>query len=347
MGSGFPTTPTTGKGGKVLIPMSDGVLLNAVAMTKQASYSYKGKTIANRMYLLGTGKTLINRRPDIDVPAVVNIDCIFSGLLIQAHADVEKLQTTAGEIVYDGTLTAVAADASVSFSRPASGEGAWLAVHVKKSDGSVSVTKGTDTSGTAGVGGLLTTWGSSAGQKPLIPTTDLLIGMIPIDSTSAVLDESDVSYDDRETPVAGQMCPNIGGYLVNEGMELLECHVGALAREVKFSGYYLDTVLTQVNSAKGWSVTPSATNVTENTLGNEYSQSEISGWAFTFEALADNPYILDIMLNRQGFCAARLVYPNGGYFQGAATITATFNNQTGQFNNVPVSGSFLDQPVFV
>jgi hypothetical protein len=339
----FPTSATTGKGGKVLMNLSDGVLLTNSAMTKQASYTYKGTTYANRMYLLGTGKTLINMRPGVEPE--VNIDFIADGLLISGTSSNDEIATSAGTIVVAGVETSVVADASVAVTRPASGEGAWVAVSVNKSTGVITATKGTDTTGSAGIAGLLDTWGSSAGQRPLIPVADLLVGLLKLSNGAAAVTGSDIFYFDRELQVPYQLASNIGGALINTA--LVACHVGTLTRVVNFTGYYLDTVLSEIGSAKSWSLNPNANTVSESTLGNEYSATELSGWSFSFEQLATSAEVINNLLNRQGYGAVRLQYPNGGYFQSACTFTATFNNAAGSFNNISVSGSMTDQPVFV
>lgn len=339
----FPVSATTGKGGKVLMNLSDGVLESNAAMTKQTSYTYKGTTYANRMYLLGTGKTLINTRPGVE--PVVNIDFISDGLLISGNGSNDEVQTSAGTIYVDGVATAVSADTSISVSRPGTGEGAWVAIHVNKSTQAVTATKGTDTTGTAGIGGLLDTYGSAAGQRPLIATSELLIGLLKLSTGAAAVTGSDIFYFDRELQVPYQLCANIGGCLINTALVAL--HTGPVARQVKFTGYYLDSVLSEIGSAKSWSLNPNANTVSESTLGNEYSATELSGWSFSFEQLATSAEVINNLLSRQGYGAVRLQYPNGGYFQSAATFTATFNNAAGSFNNISVSGSMTDQPIFV
>lgn len=340
---GFPSVATTGKGGKVEINFSDGVLLNSATMTRQASYDLNGNIIANRMHLLGTGKTLINLRPGVEPR--VDIDHIVSGLLITGNGANDECQVSEGALKRDNIDVAVAADTSIAFTRPAATQGAWIAISVNKTTGVFTATKGTDTIAGTGTAALLLTYGSAAGEKPLIPVADLLVGCFPVINGAAVLSNADVSYADRELAEPGQLYGSLGGFLSNN--VLVSCHVGALPRVVKFTGYYQDTVLVQINSSKSWNVAPQSNTVTETTLGNSKSQTEIGAWNFSFEALADNPYLLECAMKRQGFCSVRFSYPNGGYFQGSGTMVPQFNCAAGAFNNIPVTGSFGDTPVFI
>ena len=339
----FPNSPATGKGAKVYMTSSDGTRLASEAMTKQASYTYKGVAYLNLIYLLGTGKTLINRRPAVEPR--VDIDAIISGLDIEGNGSNDEVRVSAGNIIVDNVVTAVAADTSISVSRPASGEAAWVAISVNKSTGAFTATKGTDTSGSAGLGGLLSTYGSGAGQKPLIPVADLLVGFLKLTNGAAPVVGADRVYDDREAQVPYEILANIGGCKINSA--LVACHVGALTRAVKFTGYYQDQVLTEIVSAKDWNLSPTANTVSDSTLGNNYSSTELGGWSFSYNQLATDPTAKDNALYRQGHCGVKVLYPNGSGFQGAATVTPSFAVAVGSFNSIAVSGSMTEDPVEV
>lgn len=340
----FPVTPSTGKGGKVYVNAGDGVYLSGTSMTKSASYTYKGEVFTNTIYTLGAGKTLINMRPAKQPTAV--IDGIVSEVTVAGTGSNDEVSVSAFDIMYNGTRTAVTADASVSVSRPASGEGAWVAVHVKKSDGSITATKGTDTTGSAGIGGLLDTYGTGAGQRPLIATTELLIALIKLSNGAAPVASTEIFYYDQERydTIAYTWLPNIGGLKLNAALVAL--HTGAVAREVKFTGYYLDDSFTEIGTAKDWSLTPSTNTVSETFLGGSASQTEIGGWSFTFTQLACDELVKNAMLNRQGMLAVRFVYPNGGYWQGVGSGAGSFKCAAGAFNSIDVSGSLADDPYF-
>lgn len=339
----FPTSRATGKDGKVFMNTGDGALQTLTAMTKQTSYTYKGVTYTSRVYLLGTGKTLINTRPAKE--AVINIDGISGEVVIAPHASNDKLTTTAFTIIVDGVESTVTADTDVDFTRPAVTQGAWVAVHVTEA-GAVACTKGTDTTDAGGITGLVDTFGAGAGQIPLIAVDKILLGLLKVTNGAAVLLQSEIFYNhqERSDTVVATLLPNIGGVLLNAAMDAM--HTGAIARDVKFTGYYLDNALVEIGTAKEWSLTPSTSTVNQVLMGGSASQTEISGWAFTFSQLATDPLVKNAMLNRQGFMAVRLQYPNGGYWQGVGSGAGAYKCAPGSFNDISVSGSLSDDPVF-
>lgn len=339
----FPNSPATGKGAKVFMTASDGTKLTSQAMTKQATYTYKGAAYANLIYLLGAGMTLINRRPAVEPR--VDIDAILSGLDVDGTASNDEVSITAGTIIVDNVVTSVAANTSVSVTRPASTQGAWVAISVHKGTGVFTATKGTDTTAGTGIAALVDTYGSAAGERPLIPTTDLLVAMLKLANGAAPVLNSERFYTDRETQVPYEILANIGGCKINTA--LVACHAGALTRQVKFTGYYQDQVLVEIVSAKDWNLSPSANTVSDSTLGNNYSSSEIGGWTFTFNQLATDGTAKDNALYRQGHCGVKVLYPNGSGFQGAATVTPSFSVAVGSFNSISVSGSMTEDPVEV
>lgn len=337
----FPTFPTSGKNSKVLISNGDGALLTLASMTKQASYSHKGETLTDLVYLLGTGKTLINVRPAI-MPTIA-IDGILQGLDISPSATDDKCAVSAGVIEVDGTEVTVAVNAAVALSRPANEKWAWNGVHVNKSTQVISVTKGTDTA-TDSEAALLDTYGTSAGQRPLIATTELLIGWIKLrDDGAAVIVGSDIDYQDKEYGgIDYQLLPNIGGIKLQT--PLIALHTGAVTRTVKFTGYYLDNVLSEIGTAKSWNLAAQSNQITDSTFGGAYSSTEVSGFNFSFEQLAADRKVIDATWYRQGHCAVRLQMPNGFYWQSVATITPTVNSAVGSMINISVSGSCGDFP---
>ena len=343
----FPITPTSGKNGKVSVSVGDGAYLGSNAMTLQASYTYKGEVLTDQIYLLGTGKTLINMRPAKEPR--IDIDGIIDGLEISPHASADKVVTTAGTILVDGVETPVSADTDISLSRPADGKSCWNAIVVAKATGAVSAIKGKDITGAAT--NLLITYGDPSsgadGARPLIGVGDLLIGLVKLsEDEAAVVASTDIIYSDRETAdVDKEVLPNIGGVKIMTA--LVKMHTGAIGRQVKFTGYYLDEVLSEIATAKSWSTNPASNEVSESTFSRNVAQVEMGAWSFSFEQLACDPKVKDVALRFQGFAAIRLQYPNGGYFQGVATMTPTFNTAVGSINSISVSGAFLDDPVFV
>ena len=342
MATGIPNSPMTGKSSKVYISFGDGAQLVSTVMTEQTSYSFKGETFANRIYLLGTGKTLINMRPAI-LPRV-DVDGISDGILLGTHASNDTVTTTAGNLLVDNVAVAVAADTSVSVTRPAATQGAWMAIHVHKVTGAFTSTKGTDTADAQGKTSLLQTFGAAAGQKPLIPTTDLLIGCVSLTNGAALVLSTEFDYGDRETAdIDPDFLPNIGGCKLPTA--LVACHAGTLKRQVKFNGYYLDGSLSEISTHKGWDMAASANTISESLANKNVSTTEISGWTFTFDQLATDSKIINITLNKQAYGAAKLLYASGTGFQGAVTLAPNLTNKVGSYAGISVSGNWLDDPV--
>lgn len=342
----FPTSPATGKNGKVSISFSDGAYLGSQAMTLQSLYTYRGTSYTDRIYLLGTGKTLVNMRPAVEPR--IDIDGIVDGLIVTPTASNNEVQSSIGSIKVDGTLYTVSADTSISISRPADGSSCWNAVVVNTGTRAVSIVKGKDVSGT--VANLLSTYGDpssgTAGARPLIAANELLVALIKVaEDEAAIVATSDIIYSDRETSdIDVEVLANLGG--VKLPAALVKMHTGAVGRSVKFTGYYLDEVLSEIGTAKSWSTNPASNEVSETTFSRQISITEQGAWSFSFSQLATDPKVKNALMDREGYAAVRLEYPNGGYFQGVGTLTATFNCAPGALNSIDITGSFIDVPYF-
>lgn len=342
----FPTTPATGKNGKVSISFSDGTYLANTAMTIQALYTFKGVSHTDRIYLLGTGKTLLNMRPAVE--PVMTINGIIDGLLISPHASADKVVTSAGTIKVLNVATSVSADTDISLSRPADGKSCWNAIVVNTGTQAVTAVKGKDITGA--ITNLVTTYGDPSsgadGAKPLIAADELAIGWVKLnEDEAAVVATTDIVYTDRESAdIDIEPLANIGGARIPTA--LVKMHTGAVGRSVYFTGYYLDEVLSEIGTAKSWSTNPASNAVEENTFSRAISITELGAWSFSFEQLATDPKVKNAIMDREGYAAIRLQYPNGGYFQGVGTLAPTFNCAVGSMNNISVSGSFLDTPYF-
>lgn len=341
--TGFPTFPMSGKNSKVMISSADGALLTLSEMTKQASYSHKGETLTNQVYLLGAGKTLINMRPAM-APSVA-IDGILHGLDITPGA-ADKVSVTAGIIEVDGVQTAVPANTAVALDIvSASSTIQWNAIIVDKATQVLSALAGTPITDSSA---LKDDFGDGAGERPLIPADKLLAGWAKV-GTTGVIPASNVDYLERENGgVDYEMLPNVGG--VKLQTPLAEIHSATIggtpaARKVKFTGRYLDNVLNYIGTAKSWSLDAASTQISEETFGGNYSSSEISGFSFSFEQLAADRKVIDAAWFRQGHCAVRLIMPNGFYWQSVATVVPKINNSTGAMISISVSGSCGDFPV--
>ncbi len=332
-----PNMPQTGKDGKVFLSFNDGVPVVNFPVTLQALYRYMGKSYTDRFYLLG-GTKMINSRSGIDTR--VTVDGIIDGLDIAPTANADEIAVTAGTIQVAAAPVPVAADTSVAVTRPASGKVAYVAVAVDKTTGAISATKGTDGDT------LAATFGSSAGQKPLIGVGELLLGYLPIDSTAGVIEYSEINLSDREfSNISLIVYPSIGGILLSTALK--KCHTGGIGRALQFTGnYFDDDMLAEVGDAQNWSMKPISNTVSVTTMAGGASQTNISGWNFTFNQLFTDGKVLDSVFNRNGFAAVKLQLPSGHFFRFAGSMAGGPSNDPGAYVAMDVSGSIADNPYF-
>ncbi|MEW6712518.1 MAG: hypothetical protein AB1403_22060 [Candidatus Riflebacteria bacterium] len=339
-----PLVPESGKGGKAYFSFNDGIPAAAMAMTLQSSFRWLGETHADKMYLLGGGK-MINPRPGLNT--AVHIDGIVDGLDVEPTANNDEVSVPVGTIQVDGAVSTVPADASVAVTRPAAGEAAWVGIHVNKSTGVISATKGADTTTGTGKTGLLSTFGSGAGQKPLIPTTDLLIRYIQLDNGAKPVVASEIKAEDAEfitSPSA--IYPSIGGALLSVALKKL--HTGGVGRDVKFTGrYWDDDGLALVGSAQDFEIGAGSNSITGQTLMSDFSESDIGAWNYTMKQFFDDGKALDAVYNRKGYMGIKLVHPSGFYWRFVGSLTQPrIKNARGAYNDMDVGGSIVDTPYY-
>ncbi len=347
-----PTTPMTGKNSKVFVTFGDGPLLTLQGMTEQTSYEYRGDYIPNTndtsvVYLLGAGMTLINMRPAYQPK--IDINGILQGIDITPSTANDTVEVSGGVIEVDGESVIISADDTVAISRPAASKWAWNLISVDEAAGTFTVTKGTDTADSA-VTSLLTTYGDSAGAKPCIPEDELLVGAIKVYSNAAgVIAPQYILYADREFGGLDYfLLPNVGGVKLPQA--LVKIHAAAIAgpgvaRDVKFTGRYLDGLFASIGTAKEWGLTPSTSDTEEETFAGGYGETSISGWSFTIEQLAADRKMVDNAFKRQGYCGIRLLYSNGYGYQFVGTSAPTLKSSVGAMNPISISGKCLDWPV--
>lgn len=102
----------------------------------------------------------------------------------------------------------------------------------------------------------------------------------------------DIDFSERETGgIDYEILPNIGGCRLQNALAAI--HMGGLPRPVKFSGYYQDSVLSEISTAKDWKLDAQSSSASETTLNNTYNSSEISGWTGSFnQLLADKKSLM-------------------------------------------------------
>lgn len=339
----FPTFPNSGKNSTVEISTNDGQALVLSEMTKQASYTYRGRAYVNKIYLLGTGKTLINMRPEKQ-PSI-DIDGIIEGVELSPAA-AGKIAVSAGVIEVAGAQAAVVADPALALSlASAASTIQWNAIVVDIDDSALSVVAGTPSADSVP---LLDTFGASAGQRPLVPLDKLIIGWVQVGNSSAVIAASAINYLEREYGgIDYEVLPNIGGCKLQAVLSLVHsATIGgtASARKVYFSGSYLDNVMSAIGTAKEWGMTANSTDVSDETFQSAYKQSSVSGFSVTFSQLAADKKVINAVFEREGHCAIRVKFPNGYGWQSSATLVPSVTSNPTSMIGITVTASLLDFP---
>ncbi len=334
-----PSVPMTGKGAKVSLSFNDGVAVNA-ALTLVPSYSYSGETMVDRVYSLGANR-LINSRPAAN--PFCYIDGILDGADISSTAS-NEVAITAGNMLVANVTVAIVADASIAITRPAVTQACWTALVSNKATGVVTAVKGADTTAGTGKAGLLDTYGTGAGQKPLIAVDELLLVYFDLSSTAGTVSSSEMHFEDREwASISYRMLPSIGAIVIAEALPKL--HTGGVARSVFFSGkYWESSALANVGDAQQWSVTPNTSSVSAVTFTGGPSESQIDNWSFTFNQLFTDAKALDAIYNRQGYAAIKLELASGHYFLFVGSFAGGISVEPGSFIVQQLSGSIQDRP---
>jgi hypothetical protein len=329
----------TGKGAKVSLSFNDGVAVNA-ALTLVPSYSYSGETMVDRVYSLGANR-LINSRPAAN--PFCYIDGILDGADISSTAS-NEVAITAGNMLVANVTVAIVADASIAITRPAATQACWTALVSNKATGVVTAVKGADTTAGTGKAGLLDTYGTGAGQKPLVAADELLLVYFDLSSTAGTVSSSEMHFEDREwASISYRMLPSIGAIVIAEALPKL--HTGGVARSVFFSGkYWESSALANVGDAQQWSVTPNTSSVSAVTFTGGPSESQIDNWSFTFNQLFTDAKALDAIYNRQGYAAIKLELASGHYFLFVGSFAGGISVEPGSFIVQQLSGSIQDRP---
>lgn len=155
---------------QVIMPVSAGVAHGMQALTKQATASFDGQTIANKAYNGGSGKNLWNTSPSY--APVVKINGVVSGCEVTPTSTNNDVAVAAGVVNINGIAVTVAADASTTLVRPANNKYAIYALSVGADGTTFTATKGTD--------GDALDWSAygGAGQMPLCPANNAVIKYI-------------------------------------------------------------------------------------------------------------------------------------------------------------------------
>lgn len=334
-----PSVPMTGKGAKVSLSFNDGVQ-TTTALELIPSYSHSGETLVDRVYTLGTGR-MINSRP------AANPLCFVDGILDGADVSSttsNELAVTAGNVLVINAPVAIVANPAVSITRPATDEACWTAIVVDKTSGIVSAVKGADTTTSTGKAGLASTFGTGAGQMPLIDVGAILVCYLQLDEVAGTIKSNEIFFENREwASVSFAMMPSVGAVSIAQAMPKL--HTGGVARDLYFAGkYWESTALAPVGDAQQWSVTPNTSSVSAVTFTGGPSESQVDNWSFTFNQLFTDSKALDAIYNRQGYSAIKLELASGHFFLFVGSFAGGITVEPGSFIVQQLSGSIQDRP---
>lgn len=269
-----------GDKGMIVLPISDGALVNNYSLVMVASKEIQGKTYTNRFYGHPTlkhwnkTKTCNVRLAGIIgeanvVPGTGN-DKINIQALISYYKDV------------DSAVQTIAVSTDLSVTRPATNVAKWNLLVIDTLTGLLKVVAGTDATDTT----FLNTFGSSAGQIPLVGVDELIVGAVKLtSSTAAVVASSEITLVDgngrllQERSDVPSFEKNLleGGVLFSEA--LLPAHTGGVSRKVFATFYSLTNFLAPIAHSTGWKLNLSRTATEMKAQGDTGSQVDMGASA--------------------------------------------------------------------
>ncbi len=273
--------PKTGRYGKLKVPINNGIQFSNLALTKEATKTIGGKVFANRFH--DTINNFWNGDPAYK--ATWRLQGIAGEASISPASGNDAVQTPAISYFKDNsspTPSTAAADTNIALgSRPASGKAAQYLILLDLDDGTMSISKGADISGTTAA--LLDTYGSEAGKIPLAAVDKLIVGLIKTAITaSQPVTAEEITYvngagvllQERSDIPGGKENLLEGGVLFDEALQA--CHTGAIPRVVYATFYSQKTVLADVADLINWKQSITRGLVSMPGKGDNPATSEIS-----------------------------------------------------------------------
>jgi hypothetical protein len=194
--------PKTGRYGKIQAPVNDGVLFTNVALTKEAIKTIGNKVYTNRFY--GHANSFWNGNPSYK--PTWRLQGIIGEASITATGVNNEVSTNAFSYYKDnGAIATAAADTSVTVTRPAGNVAKWNLIILTLSTGAISAAVGTDATDTT----FLDTYGTGAGQIPVLTSDQICIGAVKLTSSSAAaVSSAEIVYT------------NVAGVLIQERSDI-------------------------------------------------------------------------------------------------------------------------------
>jgi len=261
-----------------------------MALTKTASTTFEGETVANRQYL-ATGRGPWCKRTGYT--PVIRISGVVSGCVVSGGSSDDNLEVTAGVVNVNGAAVTVDAGTSNTVTRGASGKYAVHALCVDNT-GTLSVVKGTDGDSldlTSGYGG--------AGQKPLVATTlAVLAYAVTLGDSAAVIPSADI-YAGESANVDYIIDSLRGGIVLYEALPLN--HTGPVSRAIYATFYDLSTALSAVATLEDATLnvkkaSPVATP-NHSTNWDTYASVPTIGWELSAKKWRSDDYWVEKMID--------------------------------------------------
>lgn len=277
--------------GQVLAQVGNGTLTPYAAATKQATYAVEGKTLTNLVYLIAS--KIFNMKKDY--APTLRVNGLVSGCAVTSLTN-DNVEVAAGVVYINGAEVTVAEDLTVAITRPATGKYAHYAV-VASTAGAVTLVKGTDGDT------LLTTYGSSAGQKPLTATDVAVIRYFTAYSdTAGVIPQTDMS-EGESANVDYKWLPLHGGVRLFTALPLNK--TGGISRAVYIQ--YRDLLETGVcpavahildDGAKLTINRPTPQEITSHdSCFQDFEPMPVIGWDFALSKYQTDDFWADEMLD--------------------------------------------------
>jgi hypothetical protein len=320
----------TGKHGQIWVPMNDGIVVSNATLTKQASYTIAGTAYADRVYIN------TNSHWNRNQPISVTIQGIVGEASVTPTGVNNEVQTTAAISYYkDDTsgLQTAAIDSSITVTRPAGAVAKWNLIVLNTGTGAISAVAGTDSADTT----FLETFGSGAGQIPLVAVNEIVIAAVKLTSASAApVTASEVVYtlstgkvlQERSDIPSYEILPMEGGVILSESLNA--CHTGAIPRLIYASFTSQKSSLQPIAHTTKWGLNVSSNTIDLPAQGDVGAQSDLSGppsWSVTFARYSVDSKLFKLAMNkRTGF--VRLYHDRNDpkYYEGAVLLTGFTDN---------------------
>jgi hypothetical protein len=332
--------PKTGRYGKIQAPVNDGILFTNVALTKVASITIGNKVYVNRFFQHASGYWNGNPayKPTFRLQGIIGEASI-------TPTGVNNEVSVNGFNYYkdNGAVQTAAADASVTVTRPAGAVAKWNLIILTLSTGAISAVAGTDAADAT----FLNTFGTGAGQIPVVTSDQIIIGAVKLTSSSAAaVSPSEITYVDGNNVLLQERSDIPGGKenLLEGGVmfdqALLACHTGGTTRAVYATFYSQESVLADVADLINWKLSSSSGVTTMPGKGDNPAYAEVSSTETTTGSVSKYMVgrgMFDLFRKRVGYLKLFQDDRDSAEYYEAAVVWSSFdenNDESAIVNNL-------------